>query len=528
MSEHILVVDDDELVRTGMAANLERSGFRVTMAASGEEGIRVALQQHMDLVLCDLVLGDVDGIDVLRRIKAASPETSVVMITGHGTIKNALDALRSGASDYIQKPADPEEVEHRLRTVLDSVHLRNTLSAERHRTDQRKRETNEQLIRAERMSSLGLLAEGAAQDLTEILKPLVQHAGPLRDALPAEHPARAWAMEVEEAGLKASAVLHDLQAIGRGRQHETGEVNINHVVDHYMKSGEYLALKKRHPKARVEIDLAPMLPSVQGSASQLGLLLGHLVTHACESMPGGGLVNLHTSSGHIDRPVGRFGSGQPGDYVSLRVSDSGPGLKPEDVERIFEPFYVRTALGHRALSGLGMTLVYRVVEDHHGYIDVTTHSGQGTSFTACFPVAAAGGATLELQADYTGRETILVVDDYEEQRNTAAELLRDLGYQVITAGSGREAVKLFESALRAGDQPIDVVMLDLILGDDFDGVETYKALIALKPGLKAVLASGFADIARIVEARKLGLRQCIQKPYTLDRLGKAVRSELDA
>lgn len=527
MSERILVVDDDELVRTGLAANLERAGFQVSMAASGEEGVRLAIEQHMDLVLCDLVLGDVDGIDVLRRIKAQSPNTSVVMITGHGTIKNALDALRSGASDYIQKPADPEEVEHRLRTVLDSVHLRNTLSAERQRADSRKREINEQLIRAERMASLGLLAEGAAQDLAEILSPVLRHVGPLREALPEGHPARAWVGEMEAAGLKASAVIHDLQAIGRGRQREAAEVNLNHVVDAFMKSADYQVLKKHHPKVRVEIELAPMLPPIQGSSAQLGLLLGHLVTQACESMPAGGMVQIHTTSGHIDRPVGRYGSGQPGDYCSLRVSDSGPGLKPEDVERIFEPFYVRTALGRQTLSGLGMTLVYRVVEDHQGYIDVMTRAGQGTAFTACFPVATAQGETLELKADYTGRETVLVVDDYEEQRNTASELLRDLGYQVFTASTGREAVKLFESARRTGGQRIDVVVIDLVLGDDFDGVETYKALIAQEPGQKAILVSGFADIARIVEARKLGLRQCIPKPYTLETLGKAVRTELD-
>lgn len=527
MSERILVVDDDELVRTGLAANLERAGFQVSMAASGEEGIRLAIQQHMDLVLCDLVLGDVDGIDVLRRIKAQSPNTSVVMITGHGSIKNALDALRSGASDYIQKPADPEEVEHRLRTVLDSVHLRNTLSAERQRAELRKRETNDQLIRAERMTSLGLLAEGAAQDLAEILAPVLRHVAPLREALPEGHPGRGWVAEIEEAGIKAAAVIHDLQAIGRGRQRENKEVSLNHVVDAYMKSADYQALKKRHPKVRVDIELAPMLPPIQGAAEQLGLLLGHLVTHACESMPAGGLVGIQTSSAHIDRPVGRYGSGQPGDYCILRVSDSGPGLKPEDVERIFEPFYVRSALGHPVLSGLGMTLVYRVVEDHQGYIDVNTRPGQGTVFTACFPVAAAGGAPLELKADYTGRETVLVVDDYEEQRTTASELLRDLGYQVFTAASGREALKLFESAKRSGGQRIDLVVIDLVLGDDFDGVETFKALIALEPGQKAILVSGFADIARIVEARKLGLRQCIPKPYTLENLGKAVRTELD-
>lgn len=528
MSEHILVVDDDELVRTGLATNLERAGFRVSTAASGEEGIALALQHRVQLVLCDLVLGDIDGIEVLRRIKAQSPEICVIMITGHGSIKNALDALRSGASDYIQKPADPEEVEHRLRTVLDSVHLRNTLSAERQRAESRKRETNDQLIRAERMVSLGLLAEGAAQDLAEILAPVLRHVAPVREALPPGHPAHALVGEIEEAGIKAAAIIQDLQIIGRGRQREQNEVNLNHVVDHFMKSPEFQALKKSHSKVRFEVELAPMLPPLQGSTSQLGSLLGHLVTHACEAMPGGGIVTIHTTSGHIDRPVGRYGSGQPGDYCSLRVSDTGPGLAPEDVERIFEPFYVRSAMGRRLLSGLGMTLVYRVVEDHQGYVDVVTRSGQGTTFTACFPVATAGGETLELKADYSGQETVLVVDDYEEHRNTASELLRDLGYRVFTANNGREAVKLFESARRTGGEKINLVVLDLVLGDDFDGLETYKALIALQPGQKAILVSGFADIARIVEARKLGLRQCIQKPYALESLGKAVRSELDA
>ena len=527
MSEHILVIDDDELVRTGLAANLERSGFQVLMAASGEEGVALALKNHVQLVLCDLVLGDLDGIDVLRRIKAQSPETSVVMITGHGTIKNALDALRSGASDYIQKPADPEEVEHRLRTVLDSIHLRNTLNTERQRAEARKREINEQLIRAERMASLGLLAEGTAQDLAEILSPVLRHVASLHDALKDNEGARMQVKEVEEAGIKAAAVLKDLQVISRGRPHERAEANLNHVIDRFMKSPDFHALKKDHPKVRFEIEAAPMLPPVQGSVDQLDMLLGYLVANACEAMPGGGLVTIQTTSGHIDRPVGRYGSGHPGDYCSLRVSDSGPGLAPEDVERLFEPFYVRTVLGRRTLSGLALTLVYRIVEDHEGYVDLMTRTGQGTSYTACFPVATGKGETLQLMPDYSGRETILVVDDYEEQRIMAADLLRDLGYRVFMASNGREALQLVESTLPVPDQRVDLVVIDLVLGDDFDGVDVYKALKAIQPNQKAVLASGFADINRIVEARKLGLRYCIQKPYTLESLGQAVRAELD-
>jgi len=526
MNEHILVIDDDELVRTGLAANLERAGYRVSTAAGGEEGVRVAIDRRVDLALCDLVLGDADGIDVLRRIKTDAPATSVIMITGHGSIKNALDALRCGASDYLQKPADPDEVIHRIRTVLDSLHLRNTLAAERQRAENRKREITEQLARAERMSSIGLLAEGAAEDLGAILDPMSELVTRLEaDGDRAEERAEAVSA-IREILERARLALDDLRAIATSSTPDAAEINLNHLVDRFMKSDSFGRIKKHHAKVRLDVDLAAMLPPLSGSVHQLETVIANLVANACESMPTGGVVHIETSSQHIDRPSGRFGSGAPGDYVLIRITDSGSGLSPADVERIFEPFYVRTVLGRTLVSGLGMTLVHRVVEDHGGFIDVNTQAGQGTTFTVYLPVQAQGG-TLELKADYTGRETLLLVDDSEEHRTIAADLLRDLGYRVLAAATGQEAVSIFESAMRSSEEHIDLVVIDLVLGDVFDGLETYKALLERRPGLKAVMVSGFADIARIVEARKLGLRQCIRKPYALDPLGKAVRSELD-
>lgn len=526
MKEHVLVIDDDELVRTGLADNLERAGFRVSMAASGEEACALVARETVDLALCDLVLGDLDGIEVLRRVKAHSPHTGVVMITGHGSIKNALDALRSGANDYMQKPADPDEVIHRVRTVLDARHLRDSLSAERHRTEARRKEYSEQLNRSERMSSLGRLADGAAHDLNNTLGPLLQYPALIRESLPPESPALKLVKAMEEAGQRAAAMVQDLQMIGRGGQAPKRAVILNHVVDHFMKSADFGKLKQANPKMRVDVQLAPAMPALMGVESQLTQLLSNLVAQACESIPTGGIVTVETSSGRVDRPVGRYGGGAPGNYIVLKVSDTSHGLAAEDVERIFEPFYTRAVMGRRLVSGLGMTLVYRVVEDHHGFIDVQTSEGKGTTFVVYLPEVAVGG-TLDLKPDYTGTETVLVVDDYEEHRNAALDILRDLGYRVLSASSGREAVRLFEGALRASPEGIDLVVVDLVLGDDFDGVETYKKLIELRPGQKAVMVSGFADIARIVEARKMGLRQCIQKPYTLEGLGKAVREELD-
>ncbi|HMP74896.1 MAG TPA: response regulator [Kiritimatiellia bacterium] len=526
MKQRILVVDDDELVRSGLAADLTREGFQVRSAAGGEMALADLAKHPADLVLCDLVLGDMDGIEVLRRIKQLSHETAVVMITGHATIRNALDALRNGASDYIAKPADPEEVAHRLRTVLDAEHLRRSLAAERTRAENRKRETQDLLVRTERMASLGTLAAGAARDLQDILLPIRAHAAALRETLPLENPGLELVRAIEEAGARAEAVIDDLHAIGTAARYDTDFVSCNQLVERCLKSEEFLKLKSGLNKVRVEMKLDSALPPIRASASALERSLNHLLAHVLESIAAGGLISVETRARHIEQPVGRYGAGTPGDYVVVAVHDTGAALAGEDIERLFEPFYNRTAMGRRFVSGLGMTLVHRVVADHGGYLDVESVAGKGTTYLLHLPVSS-GEAVLELKADYTGQERILVVDDYEDHRRAAGDILRDLGYHVITAPNGREAVRLFESALREEDTRIHLAVIDLVLGDEFDGVETYKKLIELQPGQPAVLVSGFADIARIVEARKLGIRQSIQKPYAADTLGAAVRAALD-
>ena len=527
MKQRILVIDDDELVRTGISANLAREGFAVRMAEGGEQGLAEIRREMVDLVLCDLVLGDMDGIDVLRRIKSEWPDIAVVMITGHATIRNALDALRSGASDYIAKPADPDEVVHRLRTVLDSEHLRRTLAAERARTEARRRETQEHLARSERMASLGMLARGAAEDLSQMIHPVREHASALRELLPADHPAQELVRAIEEAGGGAASILQDLKAIGPGTTFAKELLSLNSLVDACLFSEEFNRLKSAVVKVRVDVHLDPTLPGIYGSREALSRSIGNLLARALESVATGGLIHVETLSEKLEHAVGRYGSGSAGEYVVLRIRDSGPPLSPENLERLFEPFYNRQIMGHHLVSGLGLALVHRVVTDHGGFIDVRNSVGKGNTCDIYFPLASETD-TLELKPDYTGAERVLIVDDYEEHRRAAADILIDLGYHVLTAANGREAVRLFDASMQQDSQRIDLVVIDLILGDEFDGVETYKRILELKPGQPAILVSGFADIARIVEARKLGIRNSIQKPYAADTLGAAVRSALDS
>lgn len=192
------------------------------------------------------------------------------------------------------------------------------------------------------------------------------------------------------------------------------------------------------------------------------------------------------------------------------------------MDRIFEPFYTKKEMG-RSGSGLGLAVVYGVVSDHKGRIDVRSTVGIGSEFALYFPVTRETlTETSEDSGSYRGSETVLVVDDVEEQRCIAARLLFSLGYRVVTAVNGREAVRY------VGQHHVDILVLDMAIEDDFDGLDTFREIVKLQPGQKAILASGFSETNRVRETQRLGAGQFVRKPYTLGRIGKAVRQELDA
>lgn len=526
MKQSILVVDDDELVRETLAHDLMREGFAVSTAPSGESALAFLQRNPADLVLCDLVLGDIDGIEVLRRIKANWPETAVVMITGHASIRNALDALRAGAADYIAKPADPEEVAHRLRTVLDAERLRRSLSAERARAEARRRETQDLLIRTERMSSLATLASGAADELNSILQPARHYAQSLRDLLHVGHAGAPYAQAIVESIDRAQSLLHDLKAIGTGMSYEKAQVHLVDAIRKALESAEVKNLSKTLPKVRLETRLDLSAVTVRGSEKALANCIAHLVAHAMERASPAGVVQIDLLVERLEHAVGRYGSGPAGEYAVVRIRDTGPPLTAEDLEKLVEPFYVPASRPRRFVSGISLALVHRIVSDHGGFLDARATEPIGNEYMLYLPLSAADDSS-ELKPDYTGTENILLVDDHEEHRRAAGDILRNLGYQVVSAANGREALSIFEAGLRGECAPFDLVVLDLVLGDDLDGVEIFKKMNALKPGQPAVLVSGFADIARIVEARRMGIRQSVQKPYTTESLGAAVRAALN-
>jgi PAS domain S-box-containing protein len=383
------------------------------------------------------------------------------------------------------------------------------------------RQSREKLERARRMESLGVLAGGVAHDLNNLLGPMMAYPDLMLMDLPEDSPLREDVRQIKLAAQRSAAMVQDLLTLARRGVYRTAPLNLNIVVDEYLRSPAYLELTRVHPGVAVDVDLASDLLNVMGSPVHLSKVVMNLVTNAFEAMPEGGVLSIGTSCVTLDRPLTGYEHIEAGDYVVLRVGDTGVGIEPDDVGRIFEPFYTKKEMG-RSGSGLGLAVVYGVAHDHKARIDLHTEVGVGSVFSVYLPVVR-DALIIEgdQDRDYGGSESVLVIDDLQEQRDVATRLLSSLGYRVTAVDGGRAALDYLEQ------HHADLLVMDMIMDDGPDGLDTYREIVRLYPGQRAVIASGFSETERVKEAQALGVGQFVRKPYTLNSLGKAVRGELD-
>ncbi|MEQ8151781.1 MAG: ATP-binding protein, partial [Smithellaceae bacterium] len=321
-----------------------------------------------------------------------------------------------------------------------------------------------------------------------------------------------------------AAIVQDLLTLAR-RGVPTREVlNLNKVIADLQQSPEFESLSAYHPSVRIKTDLAPELLNMAGSPVHIGKTIFNLVSNASEAMAEGGVVTIKTANQYLDKPVQGYDEVQQGDYVVLSVSDTGKGISAVDLKRIFEPFYTKKVMG-RSGTGLGLAVVWGTVKDHHGYINVESEEGKGSIFTLYFPVtreSLSAETTAVAVSQYMGKgESILVVDDVKEQRELASEMLRKLNYNVVGVASGEEAVEYLK------EHKVDLLVLDMIMEPGMDGLDTYRNVLAIHPRQKTIIVSGFSETDRVETAQDLGAGAYVRKPYVLEKLGLAVRKELE-
>ena len=414
-------------------------------------------------------------------------------------------------------------------------------------TDRKERERDEddlrqRLAQAEKLESLGLLASGVAHDLNNSLVAIVGMPGVLRRRLNRHlrgecelDPKRMLAdlEAIQSAGEMARRIVSDLLTMGRRANMRFETVDLNGFVEDLFRACEFAELRERAPTVSMTLDLDETIHGVSASVAHLTQVVMNLVTNAVDAMPEGGKLTLSTREVTLDSNLTGVESIPPGAYALLAVRDSGCGIAPEHLLRIFEPFYTTKRMGRRSGSGLGLSVVYSVVKDHSGYLDVVSPAGAGTEFRVYLPVTAQKGQASAARAEAVGgRENLLLVDDARDQREWAGGILTSLGYAVHTVSSGTEALDALAAAARGelagiAGKGIDLVILDLAM-DGMSGLETLGRMAALYPGQKCILASGAATPKEVEACLKSGAGAFVPKPYSPEEIDRAIRSILDS
>lgn len=415
-------------------------------------------------------------------------------------------------------------LERQNEELLKSNLLLRSEIAKRVQAEEDRRKYENRLRDAEKMEAIGALAGGVAHDLNNILGCIVGYPDLLLEELPAQSPLRGTIEIIKKSGIKAAAIIYDMLTLARRRIELSDVITLNSVVSEYCTSPEFETLKQFHPLVEVEISTDPELMNIRGSLFHLSRVIMNLVSNAAEAIPDGGRIVISTKNRTIGNLKGRWEEIKEGSYVILSVEDTGTGIPGKDLEKIFEPFYSKKKLG-RSGTGLGMAVVWGSVKDHNGYIDVSSVEGKGTKFTLYFPSTEEQMAPVQspyLRADLRGRgESIVIVDDVQEQREIISRILRDLGYSVQAFSSGEEAVEYFRRA------SADLLILDMLMEPGIDGLETYRRIAELHPGQRAIITTGFAETARLSEALKSGVGRYLKKPFLVDEISLAVRAELE-
>jgi len=389
--------------------------------------------------------------------------------------------------------------------------------------EKKNRDLLTKLHRAQKMEAIGTLAGGVAHDLNNVLTAQVGYPDLLLMDLPKGSPLIEPILSIQESGQKAAAIVQDLLTMARRGVVVTDIININQIIDNYIESPECKKTQSFNPGMTISLDLDTDLANIIGSSVHLFNILTNLINNAAEAMPRGGSIIISTRNDYIREPIKGYESFQPGRYAVLSVSDTGTGIAPEDIDKIFEPFYTKKKMG-RSGTGLGMAVVWGTVTDHHGHIDVKSTKNSGACFTIYFPTTEKSKKqkqeALPMDKYMGNKESILIVDDEKRQLQFATDILNKLNYSVTALESGETAVIYMKN-----NSP-DLVILDMLMEPGIDGYETYRQIIRTHPGQNSIITSGFSESDRVKKTQKLGAGVYVKKPYTFETIGLAVKNAL--
>ena len=358
-----------------------------------------------------------------------------------------------------------------------------------------------QVTRAQKMESIGTLASGVAHDFNNILGIILPNAELIKMRSDPESAATRLADIIIKATKRAAGLTRQLLSLSRKDAISLRTLCVNEAV---RTTGKLLG-ETLDRKISLEFDLTPDSTNIKADETQIEQVLLNLAINARDAMPEGGVLKFTTRT--------------DGQNATVHVADTGSGIDPENLPNIFDPFF--TTKDKSKGTGLGLSVVYGIVKQSGGSIDVKSEVGVGTEFIITLPLTAEARKSVALQdvKPVGGFEKIMIVDDEPEMLNLLEVLLKDLGYAVIAAKNGREAVEL-------ADEDVHLIILDMIM-PEMDGMTALRCIRQKRPDVKVLVSSGYTSPDKLPILERIGIEGFVQKPFELRKIAMVVRDVLD-
>ena len=631
----ILIIDDDENAIKLLKVMLKSENYNLISALRGEEGLKIVADTLPDLILLDVLMPEMDGFEVCRRLKQEQKTRiiPVVMITALKEKEYCLKALEKGADDFLSKPVDKTELqariksllrirtyhnalqesEERYRNILDNIqesyfemnlagdftffndslieiigYPRDELMGmnnreytseetakemhtifnqvyrtgepaeindyeilikggetrtlelstnlmknqddrpvgfrgiardvtERLKAEKERKQLEAQLQQAQKMETIGTLAGGIAHDFNNLLQGIQGRASLMLMSTASSHPHFEHLNGIVDYVEGGANLTRQLLGFARSGKYEVKTTDLNELIKNQNKM---FGRTKKEITIRGKYE--ENLWSTEVDRSQIEQVLMNLYVNAVQAMSGGGDLYVHTENIIIDENYIKPFMIKPGKYIKTSVTDTGVGMDKETQQRIFDPFFTTKEMGRG--TGLGLASVYGIVKNHDGFINVYSEKGEGTTFNFYLPTSK--GEIVddkELAEDILkGSETVLLVDDEDMIIDVGKPILEQMGYNVLTATGGKEALDIYEK----NKQEIGIVVLDMIM-PGMGGGDTYDRLKELNPDIKVLLSSGYSINGQATKILERGCDGFIQKPFNVMGLSQKIRGILD-
>lgn len=458
----------------------------------------------------------------LRLVDLFNPMSRAQLKHCHGNHSNKTCTIVAQKKDGTELPIETRSrlVMHNTRELQAWV-MRDM--SERVRAEQENLELHKKLAKANRLQALGLMAGSVAHDLNNILTGIVSYPDLLLQQMDESEKHYLHIQKIQSAGKRAAAVVSDLVAITRGGTQQKVVDNVNDLVLNYLNSLEHSERLAQYTNVTVQSTLRRDISNICCAPTHIHKVLLNLVGNAFEAVQESGTVHVTTENCRFTHPLhSQKESASGGEYVKLIVANDGPAIDEKDIDSIFNPFYSTKVMG-KSGTGLGLSVVWNIIQDHEGWIEVI-NNGAGVAFEIYLPATQDKVCSVEIpttKVRQTGRgEKILIVDDQKEQNEILEYALQELGYAAYSVTSGEEAIEFIKS------QPVDLLLMDMIMGDGLNGRETLERIFQEKPNQRAIVVSGYAKREEIEKTRSLGVSIFLEKPVTLAKVDDAIQHTL--